>query len=292
MSVAEQAPQSSLDPNTYGRHAATIDPHLVVVKSFETPVETIDVTVRETTAEDSILALDPVNRSADLAEEAGISPASNENDVNRVERGKEAARLVGNSVITATQTAGTKLSETFSAVTEASKKGINSFRNFLKARSESARARKDTLLTTVKNRSEKVTGGTARKYETSKNGVNRAGRVGKEALKFSGLAVLGTGAIATEVAAKGVRYGVDKVAHGTEKTMDYGRTKVIASKEYAMETVGLMHENVVDIRAGVQKHSAQRAGKKANKAMLKEAHRMNRQFDTEQRLKAMRGESE
>lgn len=195
------------------------------------------------------------NRLASIADKfAGNMSArrtTKETAKDTLERGRMATRKVGASIVDSALAKSESLRDYIRTGIKAEGTQVVGFRDIVGFGADTARAHKDALVATVKNRAGIIAEGAQRNGER----VTRAARVGKEAVRVSGLVTLGAGITAAEMG------------------RDYVKDKKNAAKDYAANRLNDVRAEVADISAGNKEYNAQKAARKAAKAQTKAADR-------------------
>jgi hypothetical protein len=179
---------------------------------------------------------------------------------NQVERGRDAARRVGASVVASAQSTKENLSTRYHRSVEKQRNNVLALRGAVVSAGRSALERKDALVTRAMNRMDKVEAGV-------RSGAEKAGRavkIGGEVLAVSGIVIAQSGVMAAEAVGRGAK-------SGARKTVEGARMAGTVTKEFAS---GISDE-VVDLRAANAEYRAMRADPqhKAEKQANKHARR-------------------
>ncbi len=178
------------------------------------------------------------------------TPSEMAND--NLESAKKTARLVGQTATATAAGAGYITAPKYDQVKTSSHAIASSFRGFIKERAAAARERAGQAIRSG--------------VEAAQQRGKAAARVGREAVAKSGYTALGVGVT-----------GVVKAAEGVD-----------ATGQAAARLTYRVHAKGAESLAAVHGRRAETAAIIANRAMLKDAYLMNKQFDAEKRAAELR----
>ncbi len=170
----------------------------------------------------------------------GVAKDVRESAADKVERGKQITRQVGNSVVNAAVLTGLAVKVNTRGSLDLGKEKateqVGRVRGFVAQKAKAARGRKATLMANLHDRKDRTVEATRRGAETTRDRSLQAAKIGGNVLKVAGLVTIGAGVLAAEAGKKAVERGSEVVADTSVRTaiatqhLRAGRLETIARR--------------------------------------------------------------